>query len=69
MNAMDTFTMKGMLETNEATRAYFLSGYSADQLPRERIMQTPWLLMCGEHWIAMYSEEEGGVDVFASFGL
>ena len=74
---MDTFTMKGMLETNVTTRAYFLNVYAADQLPRERIAQTPWLLVCnccpidlpGEHWIAMYGDEENGVDVFDSFGL
>ena len=73
---MNTLEIKRYLEKNEDTRNIFLNVYAVDQLPKRKIEQERWLLVCnccpankrGEHWIAMFYENEE-LEFFDSFGL
>lgn len=73
---MNTEEIKNYLETNEYTRDIFLNVYAMDQLPKEKISRTRWILIMnccpanlrGEHWIAMYCENDN-LEFFDSFGM
>ena len=73
---MNTLEIKRYLERSETTRDVFLNVYALDQLPKEKLPQERWLLVCnccpanmtGEHWIAMFYENET-LEFFDSFGL
>ena len=72
---MNTEEIKNYLETNEYTRDIFLNVYAMDQLPKEKISRTRWILIMnccpanlrGEHWIAMHCENDN-LEIFDSFG-
>ena len=74
---MDTLEIKNYLETNTVTSDAFLNVYALDQLPKKKLTQERWLLICnccpadrrGEHWVAMFYERGGDVEFFDSFGL
>lgn len=73
---MNTLQIKKYFETSEVTRHIFLDVYAADQLPKVKLDQDRWLLVCnccpanrrGEHWVAMFYEN-GTLEFFDSFGL
>ena len=73
---MNTEEIKNYLETYEDTRDIFLNVYAVDQLPKEKISRTRWLLVTnccpanrrGEHWVAMYCENDN-LEFFDSFGM
>ena len=54
----------------------FLNVYAVNELPKKKIQQSEWCLVCnccpsqrvGEHWIAIYYHK-GKLDFFDSFGL
>ena len=73
---MNTFEIKNYLERHEDTRGLFLNVYAVDQLPKEKIRRTRWLLVVnccpasrrGKHWVAMYCENDK-LEFFDSFGM
>lgn len=73
---MNTLEIHNRLRAFETTRPIFLDVYAVDQLPKKKLKQERWLLVCnccpvalkGEHWIAMFFENER-LDFFDSFGF
>ena len=74
---MNTEELDRMLCVSDATKGYYLGVYAVDQLPKEKISQDVWLLVCnccpidlpGEHWVAMFGNARGEIDFFDSFGF
>lgn len=74
---MNTLELKTFLETNEYTRNHFLGIFACDLLPLQKIRKRPALIICntdehnkpGQHWIAIYIENEKKIEYFDSFGL
>jgi len=73
---MNTLEIRARLKNFQVTRPIFLDVYAMDQLPKGKIEQERWLLVCnccpveraGEHWIAMFYENQR-LDFFDSFGF
>lgn len=59
------------------TRAHFIGVFSLDKLPKFKIDKRPGLIVCntayhrsrGEHWVAIYLDNGGGVTFFDSYAL
>ena len=74
---MNTHEIEEMMKRNDTTRKYFIGVFAVDQLPKFRIEQEVWLLVCnccpmnmpGEHWIALYCNARREVEMFDSFGF
>ena len=72
---MNTNEINAILRTNPITKDVFLGVFALDQLPKTKLTNDRWFLVCnccpislpGEHWILMFYENDE-LQFFDSFG-
>ena len=61
---MDTNSLLAALQSDNNVKQYFINVFAHDQLPKHKIKQSSWLLVCnccpaskpGIHWIAIFKD-------------
>ena len=75
---MNTQELVHALSSDKIVNDYFLNVYAFDQLPKRKITQTSWILICnccpafkpGMHWIVLFKDAQRKecIEIFDSYG-
>ena len=75
---MNTQDLVNALASDKIVNKYFINVYAFDQLPKRKLTQDSWLLICnccpsfkpGIHWIALFKDvkRKDYIEIFDSYG-